>query len=139
MEFEQQAQEDLYARVASYLERGFGETAEPLEDEHPGFIVHLGGHSLLVSVNANGPELASILVFTRVGGGITITPELTTLLLRRSHNNVVGTVGLNEDDMITVHHLMFGETVTKDTLSRALHMMADYARELDDELTMRFR
>lgn len=75
MEFEQQAQEDLYARVATYMRQAFGDLAEALEDE-PGFVLRLGKAGLLVLVNANGPELASVMILSQLAEGLPATPGL---------------------------------------------------------------
>ena len=69
MEFEQQAQEDLYARVTTYLRQAFGELAEPVGDG-PDFRLDLGRVHLLISIDANGPEKASVTVYNILGEGL---------------------------------------------------------------------
>jgi hypothetical protein len=138
MEFDQQAQEDLYARVASYLRQAFGELADPLEDE-PAFRLDLGKVHLLVAVDANGPEKASVTVYNVVGRGLAITPDLAIFLLRKNHETPFGALSLREDDAIAFRHILFGESVTKDTLSMLLRLLAAYSDEIEDELNLRFR
>jgi hypothetical protein len=138
MEFEHQAQEDLYARVPTYLRQGFGELAEPLEDE-PAFWLDLGKEQLVVTVDANGPERASVLVYNVLGEGLSITPDVARFLLHKNHELPFGSLSLQEDGAIGFRHILFGETVTKDTLSILLRLLAGYSEEIEDELNMRFR
>ena len=138
IDFEQQAQEDLYARVATYLRQAFGDLAEPT-DEDPAFIVELGSVRLLVTVHANGPEKASITVINRLGDGLPITSELATYLLHKSYQLPFGRLSLNDDDQIVFAEIVFGEGVTKENLSILLRIMASYSDEIEDELTMQFR
>jgi len=137
MEFEQQPQAELYARVDSYLRQAFGELAELIEDE-PAFALSLDRVHMIVKVNANGPEMASVLTYTLVATGLPITLELTTLLLQRNHVSPFGILGLF-DNRIWLHHVLLGEMVTKDGLAMLLEILADYAMQTEDELNARFR
>lgn len=138
MEFDHQAQEDLYARVASYLRHGFGELAEPLGDD-PAFLVELGSVRLLVMVDAAGPDKSGITILNRLGDGLPITPDLAVFLLHKNYEIPFGSISLNEDDEIVIAHILFGETATKETLAIALRVFGSTCEALEDELNMVFR
>lgn len=138
MVFEHQDQADLYARVKRYLRHAFGDCVEAVDDE-PAFFVELRGRSFLVTVSANGPDTA-VMVYTKLAGGLAITPDVARFLLRRAHEQMpFGALGLQEDDDITVHHVLFGEAVTEKTLRDLLSTLAESCEELEDELDARFR
>lgn len=111
MEFEQQAQEDLYARVLMHLRQAFADLAEELEDD-PSFIVELGRVRLLVMVQANGPEKASVMIYKELGEGLVVTAEVAEYLLRKAHDIPFATLSISDDDHITIRHQVFGEAVT---------------------------
>ena len=138
LEFEQQAQEDLYARVQLYLRDCFGELAEALDGE-PGFIVELGSMRFLASVHANGPQRASVMLLKLVGGGIVIRPSVADYLLRRAHDLPLITVSLTDDDQITLRQVILGEAVTRENVGMMLRMFAATCEDIEDELTMQFR
>ena len=138
MQFEQQAQEDLYARVATYLRQAFGELAEPLEDE-TAFRLALGRVPLLITVDANGPERASVLMMRRLAIGLPITPDLATFLLRKNHEVPFGALMLDDEQNIVFRHILLGESVNKEALFMLVRLLACYADEIEDELNMRFR
>lgn len=138
VEFEQQAQEDLYARVQMHLRDCFGELAEAIEEE-PGFVVELGSTRFLVTVDANGPEKASVLLFKMVGDGILITAEVEDYILRRVHELPLIAVSLSDEDRISVRQVILGEAVTRDNVSMMLRMFAANCEDIEDELTMQFR
>jgi len=138
MQFEQQAQEDLYARVATYLRQAFGELAEPLEDE-TAFRLALGRVPLLITVDANGPERASVLMMRRLAIGLPITPDLATFLLRKNQEVPFGALMLDDEQNIVFRHILLGESVNKEALFMLVRLLACYADEIEDELNMRFR
>jgi hypothetical protein len=138
VEFEQQAQEHLYARVAMQMRQAFGDLSEALEED-PSFILELGRVRLLVMVHANGPEKASVMVYKRLGEGVVITADVAAYLLRKAHEIPFATLSLSEEDTITIRHLIFGEAVTRENLSMLLRMFAASCEEIEDELTMQFR
>lgn len=138
MELEQLAQEDLFARVATYLRQAFGELAEPLGEE-PDFALELGRVHLIISVHAAGPEKASLHVYTWIAEGLLVTPEVALFLLHRNKETPFGTLGVSEESTIGFSHVLFGESVTKVTLSMLLRIMASDTEEIEDELNMRFR
>jgi hypothetical protein len=74
-----------------------------------------------------------------VGRGLAITPDLAIFLLRKNHETPFGALSLRDDDEIAFRHILFGESVTKDTLSMLLRLLAAYSDEIEDELNMRFR
>jgi hypothetical protein len=93
VEFEQQAQEDLYARVSMLLHQAFGDLAEEVED-HPSFVVELGRVRVLVMVDANGPEKASVMIYKGLGEGLAITAGVAIYLLRKAEDIPVGDLEL---------------------------------------------
>jgi hypothetical protein len=138
MAFDHQDQADLYARTERYLRQAFGDVVDAVADQ-PAFFVELGGRSCLITVLANGPDTA-LMVYTKLGGGLAITPEVARFLLRRSHEQMpFGSLGLQEDDELAVHHLLFGETVTEKTFRDLLSTLAESCEELEEELDRRFR
>jgi hypothetical protein len=138
VEFEHEAQLELYARVEQYLRSAFGDAVSVDQDE-PVFFVERAGRSFLVMVPATGPNTAVAMVYTKPAEGFAITPQVEDFLLRRGHERTpFGIVGLEEDDQITVHHVLFGETVTQETLARLLQLLAECCEELEGELESRF-
>ena len=133
IEFDHQAQEDLYARVGTYLRQRFGDLVAASEDE-PAFFVDAGGRSFLITVSANGSDTA-VMAYTKLGGGVAVTPEVALFLLRTAHGEMpFGTVGLNDDNAIVLHHVLFSEAVTEQRLAELLTTLAESCDRLDDGL-----
>jgi hypothetical protein len=138
VEFEQQAQEDLYARVSMLLHQAFGDLAEGVED-HPSFVVELGRVRVLVMVDANGPEKASVMIYKGLGEGLAVTADVAMCLLRKAEDIPFATLSLSDEDHISIRHVVFGEAVTRGNLSMLLRMFAASCGDIEDELTMQFR
>jgi hypothetical protein len=139
MEFENQAQEALHARVTVCLAQAFGELAEPLESDEPAFWLSLGKAGVLITVDANGPEMASAMVLIQLAEGLPITPTVGEFLARKNHELPFGALTIGDDDIISYRHILFGECVTKDTLAILIRVMASSSEAIEDELNMRFR
>ncbi len=138
MQLEQQAQEDLYARVATYLRQGFGELAQA-SDDSPLFSIWLGNVGIRVAVEAVGEDRAVVDVATWLGRGVSVTEEVAHHLLRKNTELRFGTLGVDEDGDITFDYSLLGESVTKDALSRVVRIFSATADQLDNELMMRFK
>lgn len=139
MEFEQQAQEDLYARVAMHLRQSFGDLAEPINDDEPDFVVDIGRTRVVVMVHANGPEKASVMLVGGIGDGIAIAPEVALYLLHKAHELPLTTLSVRDDDQIVLRQVILGEAVTRENINMMVQMFAENLAEIDDELTMQFR
>ena len=93
----------------------------------------------MITVDANGPERASVLTMSRLAVGRPITPDLATLLLRKNHQIPFGTLMLNDEENIVFRHILLGESVNKEALFTLVRLLAGYAEEIEDEINMRFR
>jgi hypothetical protein len=138
VDFETQTQEDLYARVAMHLRDGFGELAEPIAGE-PAFIIELGPTTVLLTIDANGPEKASVMINGRVGGGILLTPDVATYLIHKAHDLALITLSATPDDQISARQVILGEAATRENLGMMIRVFTRCCEELDDELTLQFR
>jgi hypothetical protein len=139
MEFEQRAQEGLYARVLIYLGQAFGDLAEELGDEQPGFMVELGPTRILLMVDANGPDQASVTVLAAFDEGLVITGEVGLFLARTNHELPLSALCLDEEDRIWLRHILLDEAVTRENLHMHLRLFAQAHVRIQDELNMRFR
>lgn len=138
MELAHQAHEECYALVAAYLRQSFGELAEP-DDEHPIFYVQLGRKMLRVGVDPVGDDLAVVEVFTWLGAGLPMTFEVIEHMLQQNGRLRFGALALDEDGDVLFHHSLAGEGLDKDFLATLIHIMADSADQLENELSVRFR
>jgi hypothetical protein len=138
MELDHKAQEDLYARVASYLKQAFGELAEADPDQ-PVFVLGLGRIAMRIGASSIGDAGAVVDIWTWIGHGITVTPDIALHLVRKNGQLRFGALGLDSDGDILYDHALLDESVSKDSLARIVRVMAASAEELDDELTMRFK
>lgn len=55
-------------------------------------------------------------MYNVLGEGLAITPDVAVFLLRKNNETPFGTLSLREDGTIGFRHILFGESVTKDTL-----------------------
>jgi hypothetical protein len=67
-----------------------------------------------------------------------VTTDVADFLLRKNHDTPFGTLSLRDDDAVAFRHILFGESVTKETLSMLVRLMAADSEEIEDELNMRF-
>lgn len=137
-QFEQQAQQDLYVRAAAHLASAFGDLIEPIEDE-AAFIVELGPTNLLVTVDADGPDHASMMIYSLFGEGIMLTPAVADYLARKAYEVPLTNLSIRHDDTVVLRQVILGEAVTRETLIMMIGMFARSCHEIDDELTRRYR
>lgn len=136
MEFEQEAHWELYNRTRALLEHEFLDVTEWNEAE-PAFMLHLNRIPLLLSIGAAGPSRASITFMTQLAPDTQVTLEIAEFLLHTNHDLAFGKLGL-DDDTITFSHMVMGEGLPDDSLTLLIHLLADAALRIDDELTRRF-
>jgi sensor domain CHASE-containing protein len=138
MQLEQQAHADLYARVSGYLRQAFGELAEANE-EFPSWVVRIGRKPVLVSVAAVGDDSALVDLWTWVGHGLVVTPEVAQYLLTQNASCRIGALGVDDEDSIVFEHSLMSEGVNNEVLARVVRWMSSTAEDIEDELNMQFR
>ena len=122
MELAHQAHEQCYALVGRYLSQSFGELVTPTSDE-PAYRVEVG-HVIYVAVNAAGEDSAVIDLYSWVGRGLEVTPEIARFLLEFNDRTRFGMCSIDEDGDIPVTYSMVGDHVAKDGLARVVASVA---------------
>jgi hypothetical protein len=138
MEATNEASQELYARVATYLRQSFGELAEE-SDSGEAFYLALSRSVFVIRVVAVNEDAAVLHIYTWVGRGLTVTGEVATHLLTKNYGLWFGTLGLDTEGEINFEHAFPSTSVTKEGLSRVLRHMSASAEEIDNELSMLFR
>lgn len=138
MKFEHRTQENLYARVVMYLRQAFGDLAEPIENQ-PAFLVDLGPTRILVTVDSNGPEQASVMVLAAMSEGLLITGDVAIFLARANHDLPLAALSIDDEDRIWLRSVLLDEAITRDNLHMHLRLFAQTHVEIQDQLNMQFR
>ena len=137
MEFAQKAHEELYARVSRCVTDAFGALVEVIP-QAPAFRLRLGQTRILISVDATGPDKASVTLYTVVADRLEITHEIALFLLRRNYVTPFGSLCLTDDGAVGFHHILLGESLAGEALSALLRLFGSFAEQITNELTTGF-
>ena len=85
----------------------------------------------------NGATVVRVFAITNLD--VTVTPELTSFLLARNLDFVLGSFALDEDrGAIWFNHNLIGEFLEPDELEATLAAVAETANQMDDEIKGQF-
>lgn len=137
MEFDNAAQAECHRRAGEDLRAAFDDLVRAAPGE-PAYFVGLGTIGVRVEVRAVGDEDAAIDVYSWIGRGLAITPELALFLARRTIELSFGALGVDDEDAIILEHSLFADGANGLVLPRLVALIASTADELDDELRAHF-
>jgi hypothetical protein len=138
VEFDHQQHWALYDRVGHLLDVEFGDLVDRDPDD-PSFFVEVDGVLLIVRVASAGPKTA-ITIYTRPRFEVEVTADVAAFLLQVNfgHSIPFGNLGLNDEDEITLSHVLMGEGLEDDALVLMLHLIASKMEQIETELESRF-
>lgn len=137
MDFETEAQEVCYKRVAAMMKDLFGEFAAARPDS-PRFLLMIGSAIAEIAVLPWGDDDALINARAYVVSGAETTPDLMKYLLESNACMRFGAFGLDEDSDITFDYAIVGSGCDKVELRACVMAVVTTSDRFDDEIIARW-
>jgi hypothetical protein len=137
MEFKTKGQQACYEKVATLLEKLFGELAIP-RPQGPGWGISMGSSFTQVWIGTWGEDDALIQVRAYVVMGAEVTPDLMEFLLKENDKMIFGAFGLDNDKDIFFEHTILGSSCDKSTLKASVMSVINNADQYDDQIVSRW-
>jgi len=136
MEFQTQAQQDCYNKVAGWMDDLFSQF--PWEKlDLPGFGLFLGSAWVEVRIYPWGND-AIINTRSHVVTGAVITPELQNFLLQKNAEMLFGAFSLNTEGDVLFEHTIVGSSCDPEELEASVMAVLKIADEYDDQIVTRW-
>lgn len=137
MEFETQAQQRCYEKIAPWVKELFGGSVLR-KPEAPVLGVMHGSAFAQVGVFPWGPDDAIVTTRAYVATGVELTPELLRYLLRENAGMPFGAFGVDDEGDIIFEHSIVGSSCDRKELEASLIAVARTADEYDDPIVERW-
>lgn len=137
MQFETEAHEACYRKVAGMMREIFGEMAMA-RDDVPAFGVSMNSALAQIAVTPWGKDDACISTRAWVVTGAEMTPDLMQFLLRANNGVRFGAFGTDDEDDIFFEHAIVGSSCDKNELKASVLAVMFTADEYDDQITARW-
>jgi len=137
IEFAHAAHRMVYEKVRLILRQLFGELAAP-DPVKPLFVLRYGRATVHIYVDAWGDDDASVGVFAWVAGGLHVTGEMASHLLRENTLYRYGGFAVDTDGELMFRYSVPGATCSKDELKSAVMAVAVSADRADEEVLKRY-
>ena len=137
MEFETQAQQEVYERIEPWMKEMFGIFLKKREDA-PYFGVHVGSAFVHVGVHAWQKDSATITVRAYVAVDVDSTPELMEFLLLENDRVRFGAFGLDQAHDIFFEHTIVGTTCDIEDLKNSVLAVGYAVDQYDDQVIARW-
>lgn len=138
MEFESEAQREVYERVARWMRELYGEEFTRELDGVPGIGLAFGSATAYTVVTPRGEDDAVVKVYSLVVTDVQPEPDLMHFLLTKNVQFVIGRFGLDEDDDIVFYHALRGSSCDKEMLRHTVRVVIRTADQMDDEIVARW-
>lgn len=137
MEFQTQAQQDCYDKIAPWMKELFGAFMTAREDA-PVFTVMVGSALVHVGVSPWGKDDASITTRAYVVMQVEMAQDLMHTLLRANDDYRFGAFGLDKDDDIFFEHTIVGSTSDKEEIKASVMAVVLTADDMDDKIVAKW-
>jgi hypothetical protein len=135
MEFEHEVHEQTFLRLQEYLGELFDEPYHDPDNDH--FYVRFGTTVLEISVEPYGGEEAIVVIMAYCVQEVELAEELLLGLLELNHQLPCGSFSLVGNDIFFSHSL-FGRSLNRRDLLRAVTAVATVADDYDDRIVARY-
>jgi hypothetical protein len=137
MEFETQAQQEVYEKIEPWMKEMFGIFLKKREDA-PYFGVHVGSAFVHVGVHPWEKNNATLTTRAYVAVNVEITPELMEFLLRENDTMRFGAFGLDKDHDIFFEHTIVGTTCDIEDVKSSVLAVGYAVDQYDDQIVARW-
>ena len=137
MEFETQAQHDVYQKIEPWLKEMFGIFFQKREDA-PYFGVNIGSAFVHVGIQPWGADNATITARAYVALNVDIHPDLLLFLLRENDKMRFGGFGLDEDNDIFFEYTLPGLSCDAGELKSSVLAVGQAVDQYDDQIVSRW-
>jgi hypothetical protein len=137
IQFQTEAQKNIYEKVVAYTKELFGEMARFKEDA-PVFLLDMGSAFVRVAVFPWGDDDAFINARSWVICGAEVVPELMHFLLRQNDDMRFGAFGMDSDNDIFFEYSVVGSTLDKPELKACVLAVLMTADRYDDQIQQRW-
>jgi hypothetical protein len=133
MQFDSDAQKEVYDKVLPWIKELFGIFVRPQEDA-PYFGLNIGSAFVHIGILPWGEHDAVIKTRSYVVRKVAASPELMHFLLRENDTMRFGAFGLDEDGDIFFEYSIQGSTCTLDSLKCAVLAVGYTADQYDEKI-----
>lgn len=137
MEFETQAQQEVFQKIEPWLRDMFGVFFQKRNDA-PYFGISIGSAFVHVGVQPWGADNAAITSRAYVALNVDIHPDMLLFLLRENDRMRFGAFGLDGDNDIFFEHTLPGMTCGIDELKSSILAVGQAADQYDDQIVSRW-
>ena len=137
MNFETDAHQQIYEKVAGMLKDLFGEMVHPIDDR-PAFHMQMGSTATLITVYPWGDDDANVEAAALVASGTELVPDLLHDLLHRNYMMRFGAFAISDGGGIYFQHGIVGSTLDKEELKASVLAVSTTADRLDDEIVSKW-
>jgi len=137
MEFQSQAQQEIYQKIEPWMKEMFGIFFKKREDA-PYFGVNIGSAFVHVGVQPWGADNVTITTRAYVAVNVEINPDLMLFLLRENDKMRFGAFGLDEDNDIFFEHTIPGLTCDIESLKSSVLAVGYAVDQYDGQIVSRW-
>ena len=137
MEFETNAQQEVYEKIEPWMKELFGIFSKKREDA-PFFGVNIGSSFVHVGVHSWGEDDATITVRSYVVTSIEINQELLEFLLVENDSMRFGAFGMDKDKDIFFEYTLIGSTSSIEDIKDAVLAVGYTADKYDDQIIQKW-
>jgi hypothetical protein len=137
VEFQSDAQKEVYEKIKPWMKEIFGEFAS-VSETAPTFGVMIGSAYAQTGVYPWGKDDATITTRSYVVTGAELTPELMLFLLTENDRVRFGAFGVDSDKDIFFEHTMVGSTCDKEELRASVKAVIMSADDADDKIVAKW-